>query len=93
MASQQTILFDVIGNIVSGKSEKLYYEHINNEELWKTFSKYMTLRYMTMSTDFRVRNIVIDNYIILERMPDKALYKWLLINIPKQRSSFIKYIK
>lgn len=91
--AQKSILFDVISNVLSGKSEKMYLEHTENEELWKTFSKFMLLRYMTMSYDSRVRELVIDNYITLERMPDKSLYKWLLVNIPKQRSGFIRYIK
>ena len=53
----------------------------------------MVLRYMSMSFNEEVRNIVIDNYITLERMPEKQLYKWLLKTVPKQNSSFIRYIK
>jgi hypothetical protein len=46
-----------------------------------------------MSPSPMVRQIVIDNYIDLERMSEVALYKWLLNNIPQQTSSFIKFIK
>ena len=86
------MLFDVLANILVSKSEELYKKHIQSEN-FKDAAKFMVLRYMTMSFSEDVRNIVIDNYITLERMPEKTLYKWLLKNIPKQNSSFIRYIK
>ena len=46
-----------------------------------------------MSPCAKVRDVVIDNYITLERMPEAVLYRWLLANIPKQNNSFIKYIR
>lgn len=51
--------------------------------MFKTFSKYMLLRYLTMSYSPAVRSLVVDNYLTLERMPEKALYRWLLANVPK----------
>lgn len=48
---------------------------------------------MTMSPDPRVRQIVLDNYVVLERMDDKTLYLWLMKKLPKQSSGFIRYIK
>jgi hypothetical protein len=66
---------------------------MSDQEAFKTFSKFMCLRYLTMSYSSAVRNIVLENYITLERMPEKALYRWLLDNIPKQSTSFIRYIK
>lgn len=93
MYNQQTILFDVLKNILTAKSFNLYKQHINNDILWKTFSKFMILRYLTMSKDENIRNIVIINYPTLEKMPDKILYKYLLNIIPKQKTSFIKYFK
>lgn len=86
------MLFDVLGNILTNKSFELYDKHICSES-FKDAAKFMVLRYLTMSQSKDVRNIVIDNYITLERMSETTLYKWLLINIPKQNSSFIKYIK
>ena len=61
----------------------MYEKHVNDTELFKTFSKYMLLRYLTMSYSPAVRSLVIDNYLTLERMPEKALYRWLLANVPK----------
>lgn len=92
MAFKSNMLFDVLANILVSKSEELYEKHIQSEN-FKDAAKFMILRYMTMSFSEDVRNIVIDNYITLERMPEKTLYKWLLKNIPKQNSSFIRYIK
>ena len=92
MAFKSNMLFDVLANILVSKSQELYKKHIQSEN-FKDAAKFMVLRYMTMSFSEDVRNIVIDNYITLERMPEKTLYKWLLKNIPKQNSSFIRYIK
>lgn len=92
MAFKSNMLFDVMNNILCGKSMETYEKHISNER-FQDAAKFMILRYMTMSYDSRVRDIVLDNYIALERMPEKALYKWLLLNIPQQKSGFIRYIK
>jgi len=92
MAFKSNMLFDVLGNILTTKSIDLYNNHISSES-FKDAAKFMILRYLTMSNSSEVRNKVIDNYIILERMPEAILYKWLLVNIPKQSSSFIRYIK
>lgn len=86
------MLFNVLGNILQGKSKELYEKHISSND-FQAASKFMTLKYLSMSPDQAVRDIVIDNYITLERMPEIALYKWLLANVPRQRSSFIRYIK
>lgn len=86
------MLFDVLANILVNKSTELYETHISADD-FQAASKFMLLRYLTMSQNYIVRNIILDNYISLERMPEKMLYKWLLSNIPKQHNSFIKYIK
>ena len=86
------MLFDVLGNILTGKSEKLYKTHIAAED-FSAASKFMILKYLTMSTNPTVRELVIDNYLRLEKMPEKALYKYLLRKIPKQNNSFIRYIR
>lgn len=93
MSGKPTVIFDALNNILCKKSEKVFLAHVNDEELWKTWSKFMILRYLTMSANPAVRNVVIDRYMRLERMPDVALYKWLLQNIPRQNSGFIRYIK
>lgn len=91
--SSNTILFEALKNILTEKSEKMFLAHIENEEQWKTFSKFMVMRYLTMSANPEVRDIVLENYLQLDRMPPKALYHWLMAKIPKQYNSFIRYIK
>lgn len=93
MAYNNSILFEALQNILVDKSEKIFREHIQNEEKWKTFSKFMIMRYLTMSQNPLIRDIILDNYLSLDRMPPKQLYIWLLKKIPKQKTSFIKYIK
>ena len=92
MAFKSTMLFDVLGNILQKKSMKLYREHIAAED-FAAASRFMVLRYLSMCNNPQVRDIVLDNYITLERMPEKIVYLWLLCKIPKQNSSFIKYLR
>ena len=93
MSGKSTILFEALSNVLATKSEAVFKKHTEDEEAWKTFSKFILLRYLTMSPNPAVRNLVIDRYLRLERMPDKALYRWLLVNIPQQRNGYIKYLK
>lgn len=92
MAFKSTMLFDVLGNILTTKSEELYNKHIHADD-FSSASKFMVLKYLSMCKNQKVRDIVIDNYFTLEKMPETILYKWLLINIPKQYNSFIQYIR
>ena len=92
MAFKSNMLFDVLGNILMTKSMSLYSKHIKSEN-FKDASKFMTLKYLSMSPSIQVRQIVLDNYMTLERMPEAILYKWLLTSIPKQSNSFIRYIR
>lgn len=92
MAFKSNMLFDVLQNILGTKSIELYNKHINSERFGDA-APFMILRYLSMSNNDNVRNIVIGNYITLERMPAKVLYKWLIGNIPQQKNIFIKYIK
>lgn len=93
MAFKSQLIFAVLSNILKDKSFEIYNKHISNEEEWPTVSKFIMLRYLSMSYSQAVREVVLDNYLTLERMPEKALYKWLLTKIPRQNSGFIKYIK
>lgn len=90
--AKSTMLFDVLANILTTKSLKLYNEHINSEN-FKDAAPFMIRRYLTMCNNAAVRQIVLDNYLTLERMPEKMLYMWLIKAIPKQNYSFIKYLK
>lgn len=92
MAFKSNMLFDVLGNILSGKSFELYNKHVQSEN-FKDAAKFMIVKYLSMSQNPQVREIVLDNYVTLERMPEKTLYRWLLMNIPKQNNSFIRYIR
>lgn len=90
--ARSNMLFDVLANILQTKSIELYKEHIASEN-FKDASSFMVRRYLTMSTSPRVREIVLDNYAVLEKMPETVQYLWLLRAVPKQNSTFIRYIK
>ena len=90
--ARSNMLFDVLANILQTKSMKLYKEHIASED-FKDASPFMVRKYLTMSLDSRVRQVVLDNYLSLERMPEKTMYLWLIRAVPKQKSTFIRYIK
>lgn len=78
-----SILFEALRNILTDKSEKVFKEHTEDAEKWKTFSKFMVMRYLTMCQNPVVRDVVLDNYLQLDRMPPKALYAWLIAEIPR----------
>ena len=89
---KSTMLFDAMNNILVGKSMEVYARHVSHPD-FKDFKGYNCRRYMTMSPDPRVRQIVLDNYPILEKMSDRVLYLWLMRKLPRQRSGFIQYIR
>lgn len=93
MAFKSQLIFAVLKNILVDKSQKLYIEHINNELEFKTVSTFVLLRYLSMHTNPDVRQIVLDNQLSFSRMDIKIIYKLLLNIVPKQRSSYIVYIK
>ena len=90
--ARSNMLFDVLANILHGKSMDLYKEHIASEN-FKDAAPFMVRRYLTMSLNKEVRQVVLDNYLALERMPDNVQYLWLLRAVPKQNSTFIRYIR
>lgn len=92
MAAKSNMLFDVLANILVRKSVELYKHHIASPD-YKDAAAFMIRRYLTMSRNPAVRKLVLDNYVTLERMPDEVMYKWLLMNIPRQASSFITYLR
>lgn len=89
---KSTMLFDVLKNILTTKSLDLYKKHVQSEH-FKDAAGFMIRRYLTMHTNSAVRQIVLDNYIELERMDDKLLYFWLLEKIPQVSNSFIRYLR
>lgn len=93
MAYGQNILFDALGNILQRKSEDVFQKHIAMEDFEKQFPRYMVLRYLSMAKQ-EVAQIVLDNQLSLERMPsNKTVYRFLMNEIPQQKSAFIRYIK
>lgn len=92
MAAKSNMLFDVLGNILHYKSDEMYRKHVESEN-FKDAAAYMVRRYLTMSLSSAVRQVVLDNYLVLERMPAEVQYKWLLKAVPKQKSTFIRYLR
>ena len=93
MGYGQNILFEVLGNVLQKKSEELFQKHLAMDDFEKQFPRYMVLRYLSMAKQ-EVAEVVLKNQLSLERMPDnRIVYKFLMNAIPKQKSSFIRYVK
>lgn len=92
MAAKSTMLFDVLANILHHKLIDMYKRHIASE-FFKDAAPFMVRRYLTMSTNSKVRDVVLDNFVSLERMSADVQYLWLLKTVPKQSSTFIKYLR
>ncbi len=90
--ARSNMLFDVLANILQTKSIDLYKEHISSDS-FKDASPFMVRRYLTMCSSPKVRDVVLDNYAVLEKMPETIQYLWLMRAVPKQNSTFIRYIK
>ena len=90
---RNAMLFEYLGNILTNKSFETYDKHISSEDFERDFSSYMVINYLSMCQNRSVRDIILDNQVVLERMPQRLLYKFLLLNVPQQRNSFIKYLR
>ena len=93
---QNKFIFEYLRNILTTKSMDVFKTHVEDSESIKSFPSVVIMRYLTMSPDQNVRNLVLKNQVFLERL-DKIshvhFYKWCILNVPKQYNSFIKYIK
>lgn len=90
---KQNILFDALGNILQKKSKELFEKHVSMEDFEKQFPRYMVLRYLSMAKT-EVACIILENQLSLERMPNnRSVYKFLMDVVPRQKSSFIRYLK
>lgn len=49
--------------------------------------------YLSMSLDPKVRKVVFDNQLSLDRMSKKVHYMFLMKMVPYQRNTFIKYVR
>ena len=90
---KNNLLFDYLKNILQLKSEELFKRHIESPDFRSSFSCYMVLRYLSMSQDERIRNLVMENQRFLDKLSPENLYCVLLKTFPKVSNSFIKYIK
>lgn len=86
-------IFDYLANILCGKDSEKYARHVSEEGFDSDFKKVVVLRYLSMSPDQRVRQLVFDNQLSFDRMDCKELYRYLMQTVPRQRSGFIRYIK
>ncbi len=90
---KSTLLFDYLANILTEKSEKKFNYHVESDEFPTSFEGFMVLKFLSMHKSPAVRNVILANQIALESMNGRHLYRFLLLNVPKQYSPFIKYIK
>ena len=86
-------IFEYLANILCAKDVELYKRHVSEDGFDSDFKKVVVLRYLSMSPDERVRNVVINNQLALDRMECKLAYRYLIKVVPRQRSNFIRYIK
>lgn len=86
-------IFDYMKNILTTKSEDEFKRHVADDGFDADFKKVVVLRYLSMSPDPTVREIVFQNQLSFDRMDCKTLYRYLMATVPVQRSSFIRYIK
>lgn len=92
MAYKSNMLFDVLENILSRKSDEMYKQHVKSDD-FKDASGFMIRRYLTMHPNTQVQDLVLSNYLLLEKMTTDKVYYWCLKNVPRQRTTFIKYIR
>lgn len=90
---KNAMLFEYLSNILMEKSAKKYQYHVDDVEFNSSFTGYMITKYLSMHSKPEVRNVIFVNQIALDRMSGRNLYWFLLNTIPRQSSSFIKYIK
>ena len=86
-------IFEYLKNILSLKDRALYETHISEEGFETDFKKVVLMRYLSMSEDSRIRNLVFENQLSFDRMDCKMLYRYLMAVVPKQKNHFIRYIK
>lgn len=86
-------LFDYLNNILCLKDMELYSKQVAEEGFDVDFKKVVLVRYLSMSKDPKIREIVFRNQLLFDRTDCKTLYRYLIRVIPKQRENFIRYIK
>lgn len=79
-------LFDCLKDIIVTKRGDLN-DHPDFSKVW---SNYMIARYLSMEPKFLEISQIVNR--MQGHQDDETVYKFLVKNIPKQRSSFIKYI-
>ena len=86
-------LFDYLKNILTDKNEKLYQIHISESGFDNDFKKVVLIKYLSMSPDENVRNIIMNNQFLFDKMDSKTAYWYLLRKVPRQNNYFIRFIK
>ncbi len=88
-------LFMILGNILVDKDWRMYESHVQNELFQSTFSTFMIVRYLSMNSNPKVREIAMKHQETLESIADKPelVYKLLLKTVPKTFNRFTPYIK
>lgn len=93
---QNTFIFEYLKNILTDKSIDTYNRHVKDTENFKSCPSVVIMRYLSMCPDKKVRDLIAENQVYLERLDKishRFFYMWCIDNIPQQKSSFIKYIK
>lgn len=86
-------IFDYLNNILFYKSTEKYQQHVDSVEFDSTFSAFLALRYCTMTKSQNINIFVSTRIMMLEKLPPKALYQFLLKTLPKQPFYRLQYVK
>lgn len=82
-------IFDILKDIISLKTGKLHLQ----PEFKKAFNKFIIIRYLSMDKRFEKIAEELNVYAIQKHITDEDFYLILTEKVPKNRNSFIKYIK
>ena len=86
-------LFDYLRNILTDKSEVQFKKDIADPDFHVSYSVYMVTNYLSMSKSKDIQDFIMENQLQLEKLPQRQHYRLLLDCIPRQRSSFIQYLR
>lgn len=86
-------IFNILDNILKNKSYIDLEKHVNDASFNSVYNIFMICRWLSMSNK-EVVKVLSENQHLLDRISNKELhYKTLIKLIPRQKSSFLKYIK
>lgn len=88
-----TMFFDYLKNILCTQDINILANDITHPLFNTTYSVFMVDKYLSMHTNKTISDKIVKLQSTLEKLSPEAHYRLMLKIIPKQYSSFIRYIK